>query len=230
MNVCVIPARSGSKRIPGKNIKPFCGRPVIAWSISAALSSGCFDKIVVSTDHESIAEVALDNGAEVPFLRPKELSDDYTPTVPVVAHAIKELFRAGYAVENVCCLYATAPLVQASRISEGLQLIGEGYVVSVARFSSPIQRALVLNDEGGLSMLNPEFSQVRSQDLKEAWHDAGQFYWGKSKTWLEKEDILKSVTAGVLLAESEVQDIDTEEDWLLAELKWQRSEILNARN
>lgn len=221
MKLAVIPARGGSKRIPRKNIKPFCGKPMIAWSIEAALESGCFDQVVVSTDDLDIADVARESGAQVPFMRPAELSDDHTGTIPVIQHAVEWYKSQGHAVELVCCLYATAPFVRADDISRGLHILNESgsdYAFSVTSYAFPIQRALRLTQQGRVEMFNPEHFNTRSQDLEEAWHDAGQFYWGMAEAWLKGAMIFSPNSAPVMLPRHRVQDIDTPEDWSRAEL------------
>ena len=219
MNLAVIPARGGSKRIPRKNIRPFAGKPVLAWSIEAARRSGCFERIVVSTDDEEIAAVARSSGADVPFMRPAELADDHADTVSVIRHAVSELRRAGAAPRNVCCIYATAPFVQPGDIVQGLRMLDTGacdYVFPVTTFPFPIQRALRLSAQGRVAMFAPEHAGTRSQDLEEAWHDAGQFYWGRAQAWLDGVGIYAS-GAGLAIPRHRVQDIDTEEDWVRAE-------------
>lgn len=215
--VCVIPARGGSKRIPRKNIRPFHGRPMIGWSIAAAQKAGVFDRIVVSTDDPEIAAVARDQGAEVPFLRPTDLSGDHAATVPVIAHAVTAL---GLAADTpVCCLYATAPLVQAADLRAALALLQPGvtYVMAVTTFPYPIQRALRRDADGGVTMMAPEHMTTRSQDLEEAWHDAGQFYWARADTWAAGVPVFGAGARGVALPRHRVQDIDTPEDWARAE-------------
>jgi len=217
MSVCVIPARGGSKRIPRKNIRPFHGRPMIGWSIAAAKESGLFDRIIVSTDDPEIAAVAKAEGAEVPFMRPTELSSDLAATVPVIAHAVTEL---GLVPDTpVCCLYATAPLVQPGDLRAAKQLLQTGvtYVMSVTTFPYPIQRALRRNAQGGVTMIQPENMLIRSQDLEEAWHDAGQFYWAQSDTWSQGTAVFAPGARGLPLPRHRVQDIDTPEDWTRAE-------------
>lgn len=221
MNVAIIPARGGSKRIPRKNIKDFCGKPMIAWSIEAALKSNCFDSVIVSTDDEEIADVSMSCGASVPFLRPVHLSDDYTPTIPVIQHAIQHLQKTGVDVGYVCCLYATAPFVSAVDLADGLNLIKKNqcdYVFTVTSYAFPIQRAIKLNSAGGIEMFQPDQFNVRSQDLEEAFHDAGQFYWGASSSWLEGKKIFSPNSKPLLLPRHRVQDIDSMEDWTRAEL------------
>lgn len=220
MRMAVIPARGGSKRIPRKNIRPFCGKPMIAWSIEAALRSDCFDQVIVSTDDAEIAEVARVCGAAVPFMRPAELSDDYAGTIPVIRHAIEWFQRQGTAPEQVCCIYATAPFVRAEDIREGLCVLertGSDYAFSVTSYAFPIQRALRLTSDGRVAMLHPEHFNTRSQDLEEAYHDAGQFYWGRASAWLAGKPIFSPVAAPLILPLHRVQDIDTPEDWERAE-------------
>lgn len=220
MKLCVIPARGGSKRIPRKNIKLFCGLPMIAWSIRAARQSQCFDRIIVSTDDAEIAEVAKVHGAEIPFTRPAELSDDHTGTIPVIAHAVQWQNQHGNPATEVCCLYATAPFVRASDLQLGLQTLhssGAAYAFSVTSYAFPIQRAIRITPEQRLEMFQPEHFGTRSQDLEEAWHDAGQFYWGKSQAWLQGKPLFSKDAAPVALPRHRVQDIDTAEDWERAE-------------
>ena len=188
MKVAIIPARGGSKRIPRKNIRDFCGKPIICWSIEAARASGCFEKIIVSTEDDEIASISKKCGAEVAFKRPSDLSDDHTGTGPVMKHAISWLVEHGAKVELACCIYATAPFVTGKDLRSGLELM-EGsdfdFVFTAASFAFPIQRAVKLNDELGVEMFDPTSLYVRSQDLEEAWHDAGQFYWGTASAWIE---------------------------------------------
>ena len=220
MKLAIIPARGGSKRIPRKNIKLFCAKPMIAWSIDAALQSGCFDQVIVSTDDQEIAEVARQYGATVPFMRPAELSDDHTGTVPVIQHAIEWVNAQGQPVEQACCLYATAPFVSAEDINRGLDILDatqSDYAFSVTSYAFPIQRAIRLNDEGRVQMFNPEYFNIRSQDLEEAFHDAGQFYWGTADAWLQGRMIFGTGSVPVPLPRHRVQDIDTPEDWVRAE-------------
>jgi len=221
MRLAIIPARGGSKRIPRKNIKEFCGKPMIAYSIEAAKKSGCFDKIIVSTDDEEIAALARSLGAEVPFMRPKELSDDHTATIPVIAHAIREMYHKELSqLEAICCIYATAPFVQAMYIKEAyekLKLTKASYAFSATSFPFPIQRAIRLTKEDRVEMFSPENFNTRSQDLEESYHDAGQFYWGTPEAWLEGKVIFAPHSTAVLLPRHLVQDIDTPEDWIRAE-------------
>jgi len=220
MKLAIIPARGGSKRIPRKNIKLFCGKPMIAWSIEAAIKSGCFDKVIVSTDDEEIVQTALRFGATVPFIRPAELSDDHTGTIPVIRHAIEWFNAQGHQVEHTCCLYATAPFVSSEDIQRGLGRLTEAgcdYAFSVTSYAFPIQRAIHLNADGRVEMFNPKHFNTRSQDLEEAYHDAGQFYWGRSDAWLEGRLIFGPGSVPVALPRHLVQDIDTPEDWVRAE-------------
>lgn len=222
MKLAVIPARGGSKRIPRKNIREFCGRPMIAWAIEAARESGCFDRIVVSTDDAEIADISCQWGAEAPFVRPAELSDDHTGTIPVVAHAIDwHLKHTAEKPKEVCCVYATAPFVRPADLRQGLEALLHhscDYAFSVTSFPFPIQRAVRINNDGRVEMFHPEHFNTRSQDLEEAYHDAGQFYWGRAEAWLEGRPIFNSDAIPVLLPRHRVQDIDTAEDWRRAEL------------
>lgn len=221
MRLAVIPARGGSKRIPRKNIRPFGGVPMIAWSIRAAAESGCFERIVVSTDDAEIAQVARDYGADVPFMRPADLSDDHTGTIPVIAHAVRWQGENGPAADEICCIYATAPFIRPCDIRQGLRVLGEtgaDYAFSVTSYAFPIQRAIRLTPGGRMAMFQPEHFNTRSQDLEEAWHDAGQFYWGKAEAWLAGTPIFGHASAPVPLPRHRVQDIDTQEDWERAEM------------
>jgi N-acylneuraminate cytidylyltransferase len=216
-HVAIIPARGASKRIPRKNLKPFDGVPMIARSIRTALESGLFAQVVVSTDDEEVAQVAREHGAQVPFLRPAALADDFTGTAAVIVHALQQL----PAFEYACCIYATAPLLQATYLRQGLELLEQhpdkSYAFSVCNFGFPVQRALTLDGQGALSALYPEFRNTRSQDLPEAFQDAGQFYWGRSKAWLRGEVLYSPASLPVILPRHLVQDIDTVEDWKRAE-------------
>ncbi|GGO85139.1 pseudaminic acid cytidylyltransferase [Marinobacterium nitratireducens] len=220
MKVAIIPARGGSKRIPRKNIKEFCGKPMISWSIVTALDSGCFDRVVVSTDDEEIARVARTYGAEVPFMRPASLSDDHTATIPVIKHAIEWLARHQKMPEQVCCIYATAPFIRAEDLQRGLQQLnstGAAYAFTVTSYAFPIQRAFRISADEGIEMFYPEYFETRSQDLEEAWHDAGQFYWGRADAWIDEKMIFEPESTPIILPRYRVQDIDTLEDWRCAE-------------
>ncbi|TFW13553.1 pseudaminic acid cytidylyltransferase [Brevundimonas intermedia] len=222
MRIAVIPARGGSKRIPRKNIRLFGGRPMIAWSIEAALASELFDQVIVSTDDEEIATIAIEEGATVPFLRPAELADDYTPTKPVVSHALRHVQSAeGALVSHACCIYPTAPFLQPDDLKKGWQAIEEGgfrYAFAASSYPYPIQRALRQMPSGGVEMLYPEYRTTRSQDLEEAWHDAGQFYFGDSLAFIEELPVFASHSMPIALPRWRVHDIDTPEDWLTAEV------------
>lgn len=215
--VAIIPARGGSKRIPRKNLLPFDGVPMIVRSIRTALDSGLFEQVVVSTDDAEIAELALAHGAQVPFLRPADLADDFTGTAAVIVHALQQLPAFDYA----CCIYATAPLLQARYLRQGFELLeqhpNKAFAFSVCSFGFPVQRALTLDGQGALSALYPEFRNTRSQDLPEAFQDAGQFYWGRSEAWLRGEVLYSPASLPVILPRHLVQDIDTLEDWKRAE-------------
>jgi len=220
MNVAIIPARGGSKRIPRKNIKLFHGKPMIAYSIEAAKQSGCFDRIIVSTDDQEIAEIALRYGAEVPFVRPVDIADDLATTLDVMQHAIMWCTDQQWAVDKVCCIYATAPFILPEYIQQGLKVVcaeNVEYAFSVTTFPFPIQRAIALDKDGAVSMFSPEHANTRSQDLEEAYHDAGQFYWGKATAYLAGKAIFTEHSKAVILPRKRVQDIDTFEDWQLAE-------------
>ncbi len=223
MNVAIIPARGGSKRIPRKNIKPFMGKPIIQWSIEAAQQSGCFDKIIVSTDDDEIAEVAQRNGAEVPFMRPHELANDFAETIPVIAHAIKWLSCNNILIDAACCIYPTAPLIQKEDLISGmnaLQAKNVNYAFAAVKFNYPIQRAFRINELGGIELLNESARNARSQDLEDSWHDAGQFYWGKRASWIDELPIFGSESIPIPIPSIRAQDIDTVEDWLTAEFKF----------
>jgi len=220
MMLAVIPARGGSKRIPRKNIKLFCGKPMIVWSIEAALQSGCFDQVIVSTDDDEIAAVARQHGAQVPFMRPASLADDHTGTTAVIEHAINWFIAHGQKPDQVCCLYATAPFVSAQDLQRGLGLLedtGCDYAFTVTSYAFPIQRAIRVTQGGGIQMFYPEYYSTRSQDMEEAWHDAGQFYWGRAQAWLQNKVIFGPGSAPIKLPRCRVQDIDTPEDWVRAE-------------
>jgi N-acylneuraminate cytidylyltransferase len=221
MKVAVIPARGGSKRIPRKNIKDFLGKPMIAWSIETAIASKLFDQIIVSTDDPEIAEVARNYGAEVPFFRPANLSNDYAGTTEVIAHATQWFIDQGFVVSAVCCIYATAPFVQVKDLIKGLQALESGrwsYAFSATDFAAPIFRAFTEISEGGIEMFFPEHFLTRSQDLPRALHDAGQFYWGQPSAWLEGKRIFDRHSMPIIIPRWYVQDIDNEEDWIRAEM------------
>lgn len=221
MNIAIIPARGGSKRIPRKNIRDFCGKPMIARSIAAARESDLFGHIIVSTDDEEIAHVAKSHGAEVPFLRPVELANDYAGTTEVIAHATRWLLDQRWPVETVCCLYATAPFVRAEDLRLGLKMLQSGnwaYTFTATEYAAPIFRSFQAHPQGGIEMFFPEHFSTRSQDLPVALHDAGQFYWGWPDSWLAQKKLFDRHSSPIIIPNWRVQDIDTEEDWRRAEL------------
>lgn len=221
MRVAIIPARGGSKRIPQKNIRQFHAKPMIAWVIEAAFSSNCFDRVVVSSDSEEILTIASRFGDVIPLVRPPHLADDHTPIVPVVRNAISELEQDWRPLEDVCCILPTAPMIRSCDIVETLRKLQErrnSYVLSITSYPFPIQRAVRLNEDGCVIMVEPEHYLTRSQDLEETFHDAGQFYWGSRNTWLKKDRLFDEAAYGHLIPRYRVQDIDTPEDWRRAEL------------
>jgi pseudaminic acid cytidylyltransferase len=225
VNVAVIPARGGSKRIPRKNIKEFCGRPIIAWSIETARQSRLFDHVMVSTEDADIAAVAVRWGAEVSFTRPAELADDDSDTTDVVAHAAQWSLDQGWPLAAVCCIYATAPFVQVSDLERGLQVLASGdwdYAFAATTFASPILRSFRQHPDGGIEMLFPEHYSTRSQDLTLALHDAGQFYWGRPSAWIEGKRIFDRHSHPVSIPRWRVQDIDDHDDWKRAELMFRQ--------
>ena len=223
MKVAIIPARGGSKRIPGKNFKSFCGKPMIAWAIGYALESKIFDKVIVSTDDERIAEVARAAGAETPFVRPAELADDLTPTVPVIAHAVEACQAMGWDIEYACCIYPCVPFLQISDLVDAFALMQEidaPFAYPVTDYAHPIQRAMRRLSTGHMQLLQPEHELTRTQDLEKTYHDTGQFYWGKVNAWKAH---MKMHTAGVgmLVPNWRVVDIDNADDWMRAELLYE---------
>jgi len=220
MRLAVIPARGGSKRIARKNIKMFAGKPIIAKSIEAAQKSGCFDKIIVSTDDDEIAEIATKYGAIAPFKRPELLANDYTGITPVIKHAIEWYNQNSQRPSEICCIYATAPLINFNDIKMGYDLLIKSksqYTLSVTNFPAPIQRAFRLTNGGRAEMFNPEMFKMRSQDLEIAYHDAAHFCWGCSEAWLNESPIFDINTTVIVIPRIRVQDIDTQEDWEVAE-------------
>ena len=220
MRVAVIPARGGSKRIPRKNIRPFAGQPIIFWPIKAALESGLFDKVIVSTDDAEIAEIASAAGASVPFMRPENLSDDYADTKSVVRHAISELKLETEPEVQVCCIYPTSVFVDTQLLSEGLEKLKGGnarFVLSITSVDSSVYRSFNKNEDGQITMLFPENYAKRTQDLPNLYCDAAQFYWATVSTWQSDLQIFGPDSIGVFLDPSRVQDIDTESQWLSAE-------------
>lgn len=221
-NLAVIPARGGSKRIPRKNIRDFLGKPIIAYSIETALESGLFDEVMVSTDDKEISEVAEKYGANVPFMRSQENADDYATSVDVLVEVLQTYQQQEKKFQNGCCIYPTAPLLKSSFIKNGYEkFINEDFstVFPVVEFSYPIQRSLKLNEKGKAELNWPEHLESRSQDLPKAYHDAGQFYWFKVEEILKGKKLFGNNSGAVVLKNTSVQDIDTEEDWKLAEMK-----------
>lgn len=219
MKLAVIPARGGSKRIPRKNIRQFSGKPMIVWSIDAARASGMFDRIVVSTDDDEIAGVAKSAGAEVPFMRPAALSDDHTPTVPVIAHAIDTCEKFGWRIDLVCCIYPGAPFIEVDDLRGALAMLqttSADYCFPVTEFPSPVQKALKRTENGRMMPFYPQHELTRTQDLEPAYHDAGQFYWGTKRAWLTNPRI-HSDGIGYVIPNWRVVDIDTLDDWQRAE-------------
>jgi len=221
-NIAIIPARGGSKRIPGKNIKPFLEKPIIAYSIEAAKQSGLFAEIMVSTDDIEIAEIAKQYGAHVPFFRSPQTANDYANIGDVVEEVLVTYEKQGLTFDNVCCLLATAPFINLNRIKEAYDfMFNQSFeaVFPIVRFSYPIQRALKLTD-GKVTMFQPENFAKRSQDLEPAYHDSGQFYWMRVAEFMKQKRFFAQNAGAIILPETEVQDIDTEEDWKMAEMKY----------
>lgn len=221
-NIAIIPARGGSKRIPRKNIKPFMGKPIIAYSIEAALQSGLFDEVMVSTDDEEISIIAKDFGASVPFLRSKKTANDFAGTEDVILEVLHMYEDRGQTFDNICCLYSTAPFVTAERLIEGFNLLSDknDAAISVVEYSFPIQRSVKMDEAGYLQPNFPQYMDARSQDLEKTYHDAGQFYFIKNKTFIEEHSLWCRNVVPVILPELEVQDLDTMADWELAEVKY----------
>lgn len=231
MKVAVVPARGGSKRIPRKNLKPFAGLPMIAHSLRAARASAMFDHILVSSDDDEILGIATEHGGE-PLRRPAELADDHAGTDVVIRHAIQCMHGRGWSLDAVCCIYATAPFVRASDIRTGWEVLdrqGMDFAFSATTFAYPVFRGL-LRAGAGVRMIFPEHYPTRSQDLPEAIHDAGQFYWGTPRAWLEEEQLFSERAAPIMLPRHRVQDIDTAEDWKRAEVLWQVLDTLEGRD
>ncbi len=219
-SIAIITARGGSKRIPKKNIKEFCGKPIIAYSIEAALNSKVFDEVMVSTDSEEIKYVAEQYGAVVPFLRSEETSNDYATTADVLEEVLSTYNNLGKQFDTFACIYPTAPFVTGEKLGEAMKLLEDAdAVISVVRFSFPPQRALVVR-EGNVAFQYPEYERARSQDLEPIYHDCGQFYMCNVKMFLEKHSLILPQTKPYVLPEEEVQDIDTMSDWEIAEAKY----------
>jgi N-acylneuraminate cytidylyltransferase len=223
MKIAIITARGGSKRIPRKNIRKFCGKPIIAYSIQAAINADYFDEVMVSTDDEEIAEVAKHYGASVPFMRSAQTASDHATTAEVLIEVLQEYQKRSLNPEFACCIYPTAPFVTSDNLIASHHLLLENpatnNVIPITRFSYPIQRALKL-ENNKIALLNPELLLTRSQDLQPAYHDAGQFYWLRVNAFLATPNLMSEKTAGFVLPEWQVQDIDNEDDWILAEMKY----------
>jgi pseudaminic acid cytidylyltransferase len=224
MKIAIIPARGGSKRIPRKNIRAFSGEPIISYSIKTAIESGLFDKVVVSTDDQEVAEIARLYGADTPFLRPAVLADDHKGTRGVINHALSWFRDHDEVFETACCIYATAPFLQVEHLREGLDKLeasGRSFAFSVTSFEFPIQRSLRITGQGFIEAINPEYIFARSQDLEPAYHDAGQFYWGSSQAFLQSDILFSEASVPVILPRYLVHDIDTLEDWRRAEIAFE---------
>ncbi|MEX0313262.1 MAG: pseudaminic acid cytidylyltransferase [Allomuricauda sp.] len=221
-NLCIIPARGGSKRIPRKNIKVFLSKPIISYPIKTALDSGLFDEVMVSTDDHEIANVAKKHGAKVPFMRSDEKADDFATTFEVIEEVLMKYLEKGKVFENACCIYPCAPLITEMNLREAylkLKKTRADSVIPIVRFSFPIQRAFKISHEK-LNYFNPKHKKTRSQDLEKSYHDAGQFYWFNTAKILKSKSLVTKETSYIELSELEVQDIDNESDWKLAELKY----------
>lgn len=218
-SLCIIPARGGSKRIPRKNVKPFLGKPILAYSIEAALHCGLFDEVMVSTDDEKIAETARHYGAEVPFMRSAQAASDFATTADVLKEVLMQYGNQGRFFDFFCCIYATAPLIQSQDLVAAYERLRESdftCVYPVVPFSYPIWRCLDLAEDGSMARHWPEFENSRSQDLPKVYHDTGTFYWYKTREWMAGDFRL----GGIEVSEMTIQDIDTETDWKLAEMKY----------
>jgi N-acylneuraminate cytidylyltransferase len=228
-NLCIIPARGGSKRIPRKNIKIFLGKPMISYAIDTAIQSGLFDEIMVSTEDEEIAETAMSFGASIPFLRSKNNADDYATTAQVIEEVIHVYSNSGKYFDHICCMYPCTPLVQPEYLMASYNILLEknvDSVIPVVAYDYPIQRALKTED-GFIRFFNPEYALTRSQDLEKSFHDAGQFYWLKTKMFLEKTKILTDHSGYYEMSSFDCQDIDTENDWKMAEIKYKMNHKIN---
>lgn len=218
-NLCIIPARGGSKRIPRKNIKPFMGKPIIAYSIENAKATGLFDEIMVSTDDPEIVEIAKQYGASVPFLRSEKTANDYATLADVLQEVVEKYAEEGVIFDNMCCVLATCPLIKSDYISEAYQRLVDSDFTTICpmvQYSYPIQRSYCMEENGEMTMNWPEYAKSRSQDLKPAYHDSGTFYWHKIDPWLAGN----RRRGGIVISEDLVQDIDTEQDWKMAEMKY----------
>lgn len=232
MNLCVIPARGGSKRIPRKNIREFCGKPMIEWSIDYALESDLFEKVIVSTDDQHIADLARAAGAEVPFIRPDDLADDLTPTVPVIAHAVEACQAMGWDIKYACCIYPCAPFLQISDLVNAFALLHENdalFAYPVTEYAHPIQRGMRRLSNGQMVFFQAEHELSRTQDLEKSFHDTGQFYWGKVHAWTNRMR-MHTHGVGLIIPKWRVIDIDSCDDWKRAELLYEAMQRKTMRN
>ncbi len=221
--IAIITARGGSKRIPKKNIKDFCGKPIIAYSIQAAINSGAFDEVMVSTDSQEIADIARQYGAKVPFMRSEQTSDDFATTSDVLMEVIKEYEKRGESFEYMSCIYPTAPFVTGEKLAKAMRELSDETVVMampVVAFSYPPQRCYVVDDNGNLEFKYKQYAKTRSQDLEKQYHDAGQFYVYNIEKFMQLNGKIIENIKPIFVSELEVQDIDNEEDWKIAELKY----------
>lgn len=228
MNIAIIPARAGSKRVKNKSIKNFCSKPVIAWTIESAQKSKCFDRIIVSTDCKQIGNTAIKYGAEFPFIRPENLADDFTPTIDVIHHAVQTLNIK--TSTNICVLYPAAPFIYYKDLLMGLHILEHkkvNFVIAVTNYAHPIQRAFNMDKSNRIKVLNSQNMAKRTQDLKPSYHDAGQFMWGKSESWQSKINIYSKNNYGLKIPCYRVYDIDTEEDWLRAEQMFKQLQLMS---
>ena len=223
-NLAIIPARGGSKRIPGKNIKPFLGKPIIAYSIETALNSGLFDEVMVSTDDDEIAKVAQRYGASVPFKRSSKNAGDFANTVDALLEVLDQYEALGKSFDYACCIYPTAPFITIDMLKKSFQKIKDSDYNSIfpaILYPSPIQRAFTIASSGKIQLLQPEYFFRRSQDLEPVYYDCGQFYWFKPKVVIKTKNVFTDNTGVIILSEMDTHDIDTPEDWKMAEFKYQ---------
>jgi pseudaminic acid cytidylyltransferase len=230
LKIAVIPARGGSKRIPRKNIKEFCGKPMIAWAITKAQESGLFDHVVISTDDEEIANIGRKWGAETPFTRPVDLADDLTPTVPVIAHAVKSCLDLGWEADYVYCIYPCVPFLQVKDLVSAFDLAidrNAEFVYPVTEYAHPIQRAMWQLPSGEMQFFSPQFELTRTQDLEKSYHDTGQFYLGKASAWLAQKK-MHTAGLGMSIPNWRVVDIDNENDWNRAEFLFEQLNVIKS--
>ena len=223
-NIAIITARGGSKRIPRKNIKDFLGKPILAYSIEAALGSGVFDEVMVSTDDKEIAEIAKKFGAKVPFLRSEATSNDFATTADVIKEVLNRYEEQGQSFDTTCCIYPTAPFITSSKLKDAMKQLDASdadAIVPVVRFSFPPQRGFIVNN-GNLQFQYPQYALTRSQDLEPVYHDCGQFYIFKNDAFKREGKVIMDKTIPFIISETEVQDIDNETDWIIAEEKYKR--------